>query len=206
MKDFLSLILSNKYFIYPSLAMWGLGIIVLVGCDKGSIILALSGMHNPYMMTFWQCVTYMGGAVFYVFALMIGLFFNRQYVKYAAIQGLILIILIRLLKMIASTVRPYEYFTSIGLWDDISTYVFFPMESSGSFPSGHTMTAYALMSMTAFYCKRGWIKFLLFLMATMVAFSRLYTLQHFFVDVYAGSIIGVFLSLVIKYIGIKFFK
>lgn len=66
-----------------------------------------------------------------------------------------------------------------------------------SFPSGHSTLAFAMCLSLAIIFEHKILKFLFFLMAFFVAYSRVYLSQHFFVDVYAGSIISVVITLVV---------
>lgn len=63
-----------------------------------------------------------------------------------------------------------------------------------SFPSGHTTTAFALFFVLALFTKNKIFKFLFFILALSTAFSRVYLLQHFFIDVYFGSILGLIIA------------
>ncbi len=70
-----------------------------------------------------------------------------------------------------------------------------------SFPSGHTISAFAVFGFLALVDTRknwGW---LFALLAALVGYSRVYLFQHFVEDVYAGSIIGT-VSAVIAYAGL----
>jgi membrane-associated phospholipid phosphatase len=60
-----------------------------------------------------------------------------------------------------------------------------------SFPSGHTVNAFALFFCLALITKNKWIKFLCFVAAALVGYSRIYLSQHFAIDVLPGSLIGV---------------
>ena len=57
-----------------------------------------------------------------------------------------------------------------------------------SFPSGHAVTAFALASILSRAYPKGSSAF--YLLATMVAFSRVYLARHFLSDVVAGAAIG----------------
>jgi membrane-associated phospholipid phosphatase len=60
-----------------------------------------------------------------------------------------------------------------------------------SFPSGHTATAFGVFCLL-FFIDANKIRGLWYLLAAfLVAYSRIYLAEHFFVDVYAGSLIGV---------------
>jgi membrane-associated phospholipid phosphatase len=60
-----------------------------------------------------------------------------------------------------------------------------------SFPSGHTSAAFALATFFALYWPHKPWHWLLALLAFSVGCARVYLLQHFITDVYAGMLLGV---------------
>lgn len=72
--------------------------------------------------------------------------------------------------------------------------------SGFSFPSGHTLASFlAATVITRAPIARGW-KIAAWVMAALIAFSRLYLFVHFPTDVLAGAIIGVIAALIGVYI------
>jgi membrane-associated phospholipid phosphatase len=65
-----------------------------------------------------------------------------------------------------------------------------------SFPSGHTASAFALFFTLAVFSSKDWIKFLCFIFALGVGYSRIYLSQHFLIDITAGSFIAVMVVMV----------
>lgn len=59
-----------------------------------------------------------------------------------------------------------------------------------SFPSGHTTTAFAIFSLLSVAFKKPFWQLLFFLIAFLVAISRVYLGQHFLQDIVAGSFYG----------------
>ena len=64
------------------------------------------------------------------------------------------------------------------------------VHGSCSFPSGHTTTAFAMFCFLALISKHKATGIIFMLMGLIAAWSRIYLAQHFFIDVYIGSIIG----------------
>ena len=64
-----------------------------------------------------------------------------------------------------------------------------------SFPSGHTMTAFAFFLSLALIVKNQLLKFFFFAMSLLVGFSRIYLNQHFLEDTLAGSLLAVVIAL-----------
>ena len=88
------------------------------------------------------------------------------------------------------TPRPYKYFTEIKPYvlhyvDNVD------MNMVNSLPSGHSSAGFAMCLSIAMIYKSRKIDNLMFLMAFAIGLSRIYLSQHFFEDVFMGSMIGV---------------
>jgi membrane-associated phospholipid phosphatase len=71
--------------------------------------------------------------------------------------------------------------------------------TNNSFPSGHTATAFCMAAILACIYPRLKLGWLFMIMALMVGYSRIYLSQHFFMDVYFGSMIGTVSAFVFYY-------
>ena len=70
-----------------------------------------------------------------------------------------------------------------------------PPTSTHSFPSGHSATAFACATVLAALTPRWRLPF--FVLAALIAFSRLYNGVHYPTDVLAGSVLGVLVGLAV---------
>ncbi len=86
-----------------------------------------------------------------------------------------------ILKPLIARTRPCDINTAVQL--------LIPHPSGFSFPSGHTGVSFAGMSVLYFKKSRLWKA--AFVMAVMIAFSRLYLYVHYPSDVLAGIFIGI---------------
>jgi membrane-associated phospholipid phosphatase len=59
-----------------------------------------------------------------------------------------------------------------------------------SFPSGHSLAAWALFTLTAAMIRKTWVSILCLFLAASVAISRVYLMAHFLRDVIGGAAIG----------------
>ncbi len=66
-----------------------------------------------------------------------------------------------------------------------------------SFPSGHALSAFALFFCLLFVSKNHFSKMVFLLLAILAAYSRVHLSQHWLIDVYVGSIIGVCFSVLL---------
>lgn len=96
----------------------------------------------------------------------------------ALLLGLIIGNLI--LKPLIARIRPFEYI-------DISLLI--PKPKDFSFPSGHTQAAFALAS--SIYISNRKTGILVYIVAVLVALSRMYLMVHYPTDVLCGMILGI---------------
>jgi membrane-associated phospholipid phosphatase len=189
----------------PYLLIGGLYILVF---EKGDVVLWINHLHNPVLDIFFQYFTYLGDGFFCVFLALILLFVRYYYALLCISSYIISGIPVRILKdfVFPNAPRPQLFFQNreeLHLVEGLETHIF------ESFPSGHSTTAFSLFCIAALLTKDKKLQAGAFVIAFLVAFSRIYLVQHFFVDTYAGSIIGVSsawvtLFLVNKYSGLHY--
>ena len=80
------------------------------------------------------------------------------------------------------------------------------MHEWNSFPSGHTITAFAIFMILVLVVKNNYLKFLFVMIAILAGYSRVYLSQHFLGDIFTGAIIGSLIAVCscsfVDYIGI----
>lgn len=86
------------------------------------------------------------------------------------------------LKPLIARPRPYSYFPDM-------TLLVAPL-ADFSFPSGHTFASFA--AATALFLHHKKVGIAAYILAVIIAFSRLYFYVHFPTDVAAGMILGIF--------------
>ena len=85
-----------------------------------------------------------------------------------------------ILKPVIGRIRPYDFDTSLK--------IIIPMLSDASFPSGHTLAAFAFASSASIHLRKYRLVF--FAAATLMGISRIYLCVHYPTDVIAGAVIG----------------
>lgn len=101
-----------------------------------------------------------------------------------------------ILKPIVGRIRPYDF--------DASLNIIIPLLSDASFPSGHTLAAFAFASSASIYFKK--YRYIIYTAAVLMGISRIYLCVHYPTDVLAGVIIGCFLGFVSHKICKRFIK
>lgn len=75
---------------------------------------------------------------------------------------------------------------------------------SYSFPSGHTSSSFAVATIVYIYAKR--FRTPIILLASLIAFSRLYLFVHYPSDILGGILLGIFSALAVSYCYEGYFK
>lgn len=109
---------------------------------------------------------------------------DRQFI-FSFLLGFILTVFIVELPLKNFFQRPRPYLYNSNQFEQLST----NFNCSGfSFPSGHAATAFASATILAFFDKkRGWFYYLI---AFLIAYSRIFLYCHYFLDVLAGGLLG----------------
>jgi hypothetical protein len=146
-------------------------------------------------------ITSMGEALFIIVVLTALMVFkernrNLWYFIAATLSGVLPAVISQLIKSAESAPRPLKVLDKVS-WIHILPE--WPRLMERSFPSGHTTGAFSLFCFIALILpyKSRWYGALFFTLALSVAYSRMYLAAHFFVDVYAGSILGAGFSLLV---------
>jgi len=81
----------------------------------------------------------------------------------------------------------------------IPDYFNYEQASNFSFPSGHTTVAFALFIFLTLIVKNKKWGLVFGILACAVAYSRVYLSQHYFIDIYVGSVIGTVVTMLSFY-------
>jgi len=179
-----------SYFFYATFIFWALAITWVCLADKLLIHKTLTFFQTDFLDVFFQVITFMGDGVFIVLISIVLLFLNTriallQIISYAC-SGIISLLL--KYSFFPESNRPYYFLKDDPTFHKIANFTY---HISNSFPSGHTTSIFALMTIFALvYQQSKLVSIAFFLCAILVAFSRIYLSQHFLIDVVAGSFIG----------------
>ena len=192
---FLSIIKSKKSYFLSVTIVLVLANLFLFFFGKKDSFLILNTYHSYFLDHFFQTITLLGDGIF--FLIMCALLFGLNKKKESLLSLLTFLLsglFSQILKNYFHRLRPVNFFESYSyskFIDGFTNAVF------NSFPSGHTTSIFAIITLWVFFIEQKRYHFLLLLIALLVGYSRIYLGQHFLEDVILGIIIGVTTSLLI---------
>lgn len=193
MKTLVTLVQQNRYFYVPFLLWLIAGGALLFLFTKDDLFLTVNGANHPVADVFVTATTYLGDGIVFGLMLLVLLIMRRWKLFFMGAGTLLIVTLIvQGIKHAVNEPRPIVYF---GAEPEICHIVQWVKVHGGlSFPSGHTSTAFAMFCFLSLVSGNKKAGLLMFVLGILTAHSRLYLSQHFFADVYVGSIIGTFVS------------
>jgi len=199
---FFGLMLSNQFFLVPFILFIVLATATIGVVGNVELFLFQNQFYSYFADLFFLKITHLGDAAL-AFAIVFLLLrvSIRESLTFLVIT-LLLMFLTTLLKryIFPDWGRPVEYF---GFQKVIHlAHGYFP-PGLFSFPTGHSATAFSIFLYLSFLTKNRIVQFLMFLLALTVSYSRIYLSAHFPVDVLAGSLIGVTITVLAYYFSRK---
>lgn len=153
-----------------------------------SVLDAIASSRNPVLDAFFSAVTHLGdsGIVWIVLAVVLLCIRKTRPLGVCMALALIFDLLLcnMLLKPLVGRVRPYEL-------REVALLIKAPHDAS--FPSGHTAVSFAAAGVLALRKSRLAVPALI--LASIIAFSRLYLYVHFPTDVLGGLLVGLLCAL-----------
>ena len=208
----LRILSDNRFFFLPYALFLLLGGILLFQIETGDAIFFFSDVRSLPGDRFFYYWTKMGEEYSYVIVAIIFLFVRFRWSLLVALTGLLVSVISYYTKMFFGRPRPRAFYeeTDVTLLEAINLVDGMSVEDlynnpANSFPSGHTMSGFAFYGILALLLPKKWpIQLALILTAILIGLSRVYLVQHFFEDIYAGSLLGVLIALFIYWVNFRF--
>ncbi len=187
--------LNQTFFLAYTLVLF-LATGLLFAWEKGDLVLFFSENRTAPVDLLFRLLTDLGdGVLFVVFGFLL-LFVKYRYAIGMVALGLLVMLVSFISKSIFALDRPLPYFRKMGLEEQLTFVAGVKVHTGAtSFPSGHTIAAFAMYTFLALIApEKRFTGLLLLLLAVGVGLSRVYLVQHFFQDIYLGSLMGVGLA------------
>ncbi len=193
MKTLLKIINKNSFFYISFLALTIACMFFLIFYSKADTFIIMNGFHTSLLTILFQNITFCGDGLFIIIVFTIIMISFKKYRD----LGVVLLIsylssglLSQVIKQFVTSPRPSVYFESLHYAYYIDTFSNCRI-GFRSFPSGHTASAFAMVTVLTSYFKKRHVWALCFLFAVAIGYSRIYLAHHFLIDVLAGALIGV---------------
>ncbi|TAG44922.1 MAG: phosphatase PAP2 family protein, partial [Cytophagia bacterium] len=160
----------------------------------------LNQQHHSFFDFLFYYITFIGDGLFSILMVILMLFYRWRIAVLIgitfAISGLLSLFLKQIVFPIAP--RPAAFFDELKIQN---IYYVLSKQSeisfSNSFPSGHTTTTFALLIVFCLWGKTEKYTIFWIFLAFLVALSRVYLLQHFWIDTYFGALLGTMVSVLV---------
>lgn len=175
----------------------------ILGIDNAILDFIQNNICSPILDDFMVFVTKLGNGARIWILISLFLLLLKKYRKYGIMMilslGISEVIGDDIIKHLVERARPCHINTSVELLINTPT--------SFSFPSGHTFKGFA--SATVLYFMNKKIGIGAYILAILIAFSRMYLYVHYPSDILGGGILGILVGIVVvklykKYINDKF--
>lgn len=181
---------SIRSFLIPYFILFGIAVVSLLFLEKGDVVYWVNERATNFWDVFFQWETILGTPEVYIPVVVICLFKRYDHSLLGVFAILVSFIFSYILKeeIFHETLRPTGTFPMDSfphIMPDFNYHQYY------SFPSGHTIITFTLMLYTAIIVDKKWFSALMLFLAILTGFSRIYLLQHFYMDVVAGSFVGV---------------
>jgi len=189
------------FFIFFGLYLLA-GSVLLFFIETGDLIKFFGAHRSEGLDTFFKYFTKVGEEWSYILLIIILLFVRFGDALFVLLLGGMVTVVSFGLKKIFAHPRPISYFKSIEEWDSIQVVEgLHVIGGMTSFPSGHTMSGFALFGFLALLSKnKTWAGVLMFVIALGVGISRVYLVHHFLKDIVFGAFLGVLIAILFHWL------
>ncbi|TAF34967.1 MAG: phosphatase PAP2 family protein [Cytophagales bacterium] len=182
--------------------LWGyffVGALYILSFERGHSVLLLNDFHWPWLDFIAKYGTHLGDGLVAPVLVLVLLFVRYYDAAWLALAFIIESTIVRILKQLifSDVPRPKAFFDSHVVLNFVEGV---EVHSWQSMPSGHTATAFVIFSVLAFQKNHPLWHALLCCLAIFAGLTRVYLCQHFFSDVYIGSVLGCVSLLIASYV------
>lgn len=195
----------GDHFLKGSMLVLILSALPIFASSKGDLELSLNQLHQPFLDFLFLALTQLGDGIVFVPMVILFLFRKSSFAIFLSLCGIFnsLFVFIGKRLLFPGVPRPAEFFKDIDFYHVPGL----ELHHWNSFPSGHTTTAFSLaFALAIIYSKFPKVQRLLLVLAIGIGLSRVYLMQHFFMDIWMGASLGVLSTLAAREVTLQFFS
>ncbi len=184
----------------------GMGVFVILSftisiiLGHGQFLIWLADHRSPVADYFFYYITKLGEEYGFVVIGVIFLFRSWRRSLMILALGLIVTLITFVLKKTFYFERPSMFLERM-VWEGPREVLDYSLLiGHSSFPSGHSMAAWALFTFIVALYRKSWVSIVCFVLAISVSISRVYLMAHFLRDVAMGAFIGFLIGYLVFYI------
>lgn len=180
----------NQPSIYCFILL-GISLILNLILGKNQSFLIINQYHSSFFDFFFKYLTNLGDGLIWLALLIISYLYFKKRTVIVLTNFTLSTIITQFLKRVVFSheLRPsslIEKGFSLHFVEGVA------IHSSNSFPSGHTVTAFAVaFTLILMLGKKNRFRYYIISLAFLIGCSRIYLAQHFPIDVIAGAFIGI---------------
>ncbi|WP_339044641.1 phosphatase PAP2 family protein [Cardinium endosymbiont of Tipula unca] len=198
---------KNAFFFHTVSALFIIGLLPFFLFDKVTFLIMVKQWHHPIADVIAPYLTWLGDGLTYGFFVsmitLLGISCRKIMITIGSFGCMSIVVQLLKRFFFIHDLRPILLVPT-----DANLHIVDGVEllTTLSFPSGHSGTIFALVSVIQLLVKKRKkiYSIALLLLALAVAYSRMYLCQHFYTDVYVGGLIGTVASIVVYLFCIHF--
>ena len=188
--------IPGKGFLIPGTLILVVAVICSFIFSREDTHIFINRFHSPFMDALMKGWTLLGDGTFILIVIGLFLFVKLRlfFILFAgyAVSGIASQLLKR--TIFNGMPRPGKYFEIHNIDHDLYLVPGVDIHSWHAFPSGHTVTAFAVFFGISLFLRSEILQFACLVLAAGVGYSRVYLSQHFLMDVTGGAILGMVMA------------
>lgn len=186
---YLNQLLSEKVILFLMIPFLTGILFLMIGFGKGPSHLMINSWNSLLADTFFKYITNLGDGMLFAITILILLFIKIRWALYEFSAAILTLLVVYLGKRVffKGLPRPARFFENSEALHFVEG---IHLHEVNSFPSGHTITAFAIFMILVIIVKNQYLKILFTCLAILAGYSRAYLSQHFLEDVFSGALIG----------------
>jgi len=191
----------RSYWIYwiGAAILLSVGAVASLFYGKADFLIWLAYHRNSFLDYYFYYITKAGESIGFIVVGLIFLVSSWKKMLLIPVLGLMTTLMTYLLKSYFYHERPALFLKRMDWVGPTDVLDYHMLIGHTSFPSGHSMAAWALFTLTATMLRNSWVSAACLFLAVSVSLSRIYLMAHFLEDVVFGAGVGCLLGYGMQY-------